>query len=423
MCILMISNNMLHFFKNSFSINFLVRSIKLTIIVFSLAIMSCNDPNIVKQSFFSETQLEAQIVDTSFNNQFTAQILEKSHEFLCPGVAVIVMKNNQVIYEHNFGIKHLGSVDSINSNSVFRLGSVSKGFAGLLAAVLIDKNKFSLHDPVSKYVPELTLKARSDDDTLRIQHILSHSTGLTEHAFSNLVDENHSMSTIIANLNRISPRDSTGKSYAYQNATFGLIERVITGATGLTYQEALDYYIFSPLEMCSSSCTYQDLLLTQNICNGHKSAGGKNGFRQIDFSPHYYNVASAGGVNASLNDMKKWLSAVMGYRPDVLNAHTRSLAFSPYISTINDDKYFNRWPSTFDSNYGLGWRLIRTDNNNLVYHGGLVNGFRAEIAFDAEKDLGIVMLFNSTCKYSNNAVQLFYDLWNKSHEKCDSSFL
>jgi beta-lactamase class C len=64
--------------------------------------------------------------------------------------------------------------------------------------------------------------------------------------------------------------------------------------------------------------------------------------------------------------------------------------------------------------------LVNTKNNHLVYHGGLVNGFRAEIAFDKEKNIGVVFLFNSLTNYSNKAVHEFYDLWNSyqaSNEK------
>lgn len=364
---------------------------------------------------------EKSLADTAFNRLFDQQITRNLGQFQCPGMAVLVMRKNQVIFEKQYGIKTKYSNDSIDASTVFRLGSVSKGFAGILAAILIDKNMMKLDDPVSMYVPEITMKARSKDKVLRIRHILTHTSGLTQHAYSNLVDENHDMETIITYLNRLVPRDSTGKAYAYQNAAFGLIERVIEDVSGMTYAEALDFYIFSPLRMCSSSCTYADLANANNVCHGHKSGNG--GFVPVDFSPHYYNVVSAGGVNATPIDMRKWLSAVMGYHPDVISPNAQTIAFSPYINTSSDWKYFNRWIGFESSHYGLGWRIIKTKNNLLVYHGGLVNGFRTEIAFDKEKDLGIVILFNSVCKYSNTAVNQFYELWNDYYKQDQDHYL
>ncbi|MBK8669378.1 MAG: beta-lactamase family protein [Saprospiraceae bacterium] len=359
---------------------------------------------------------EKSLVDTSFNRLFDQQIKENIELHQCPGVAILVMKGNQVIFEKQYGTKSKYSPDTIDASTIFRIGSVSKGFSGILASILIDKNIIHLDDPISMYIPEVTIRARSKDKILRLKHILSHSSGLTEHAYSNLVDENRDMETIISYLNKLTPRDSTGKAYAYQNATFGLIEKVIEEATGMTYSKALDFYIFSPLKMCNTSCTFDEIRSSENACYGHKYSGQRHGFVPIDFSPHYYNVVSAGGINAPLSDMKKWLNAVMGYRPDVISPNARKIAFTPYISTSDDDKYFNMWPGIKDSHYGLGWRLIRTQNHDLVYHGGMVNGFRTEIAFDREKDLGIVILFNSVCRYSNQAVHMFYDLWDTYHQ-------
>ena len=364
---------------------------------------------------------EKSLIDTAFNRLFDQQILENIAIHECPGMAVLVLKNNQVIFEKEYGTKSRYSDDMIDTSTIFRLGSVSKGFAGILAAILIDKNMMHLDDPVSMYVPEITLKAKSRDKILRIKHILTHSSGLTQHAYSNLVDENIDMETIISYLNKLVPRDSTGKAYAYQNAAFGIIEKVIEDVTGMEYAKALDFYIFSPLRMCNTSCSFEDITSAANVCYGHKYS--KYGFVPIDLSPHYYNVVSAGGINAPLKDMHKWLSAMMGYYPHVISPNARDIAFNPYISTSSDHKYFNRWPGFESSHYGLGWRIVNTKNNQLVYHGGMVNGFRTEIAFDKEKDLGIVILFNSVCNYSNYAVHKFYDLWNSYYKTEKEAYL
>ncbi len=353
------------------------------------------------------------LVDTSFNRLLEQQIKHNIEQYQCPGLAVLVMQGDQVIFEKQFGSRSRYSKEAIDSNTLFRLGSVSKGFAGILVSLLAEKNVISLEDPVSLYIPELKIKARNKDKVLRIKHIMSHSSGLTEHAYSNLVDENRDIETIFSYLNRLTPRDSTGKAYAYQNATFGLIEKVIENATGMSYTSALDFYLLSPLGMCRTSYSLEGMTGEDNVCHGHKY--GKGGFVPINLQPHYYNLVSAGGINAPMTDMRIWLNAVMGFRPDVISPTARNIAFSPYVNTTHDDKYFNMWPGFIESHYGLGWRLIRTNTHNVVYHGGMVNGFRTEIGFDPEKEIGIVFLFNSVCNYSNNAVHQFFDLWDVYH--------
>lgn len=389
---------------------------KWTILLFSLSIIfsTCHKKYPFPFQAIGYTS-QVSLVDTAFNRLLDQQIQTNLDAIGCPGVAVLVMKNDQVIFEKTYGIRSRNSNDSITSASVFRLGSVSKGFAGILAAILIDKKVIGLDDPLVLYIPELKIKAKSKDQILRVKHVLTHSTGLTEHAYSNLVDDNRNMETIISYLNKLTPRDSTGKAYAYQNAAYGLIEKVVESATGMTYAQALDFYIFSPLSMCNTTCTFNELRYSENYCIGHRYHGSKKGYLPLELKPHYYNVASAGGINAPLIDMAKWLRAVMGYRPDVISPNARSIAFTPYINTSSDDRYFNNWPGIKDTHYGLGWRLVNTKNNELAYHGGLVNGFRTEIAFDKNQDIGVVFLFNSICSYSGKAVHEFYELWNTYH--------
>jgi beta-lactamase class C len=77
----------------------------------------------------------------------------------------------------------------------FRIGSLSKGFSGILVAMLADKGLLNLNDPVAKYIPQLTLNSSVPGDSLRLWHILAHTTGLTEHAFSNLIEMGKSKQT------------------------------------------------------------------------------------------------------------------------------------------------------------------------------------------------------------------------------------
>ncbi|MCB0660845.1 MAG: beta-lactamase family protein, partial [Saprospiraceae bacterium] len=245
-------------------------------------------------------------------------------------------------------------------------------------------------------------------------HLLSQSVGVTEHAYSNLVDRDLSIDNLIPYINKLYVRDSTGITYAYQNATYGLIEKVIEKATGMTYKEALRTFVLDPLGMNHTNMSMEGIIESHNYCNGHKARRKPAGFAPIDISTHYYNVVSAGGVNSNLEDMEKWLQAVMGYAPDVLSEQVRNRAFYPYIWSGSASKYFNRWPEYSDSYYAWGWRRLQVGNRMLVHHGGLVNGFRTEIAFDPVENIGIVCLFNSTCDYSNQIISDFFMSWQQS---------
>ncbi|MCZ2099941.1 MAG: beta-lactamase family protein [Chitinophagales bacterium] len=363
---------------------------------------------------FGRTNMEVNpqlgYVDSVYYKALDRQFREKIEEYGCPGMAIAVIQDDQVIFQKEYGVRSVQSPAPIDENTLFRIGSVSKGFAGILAAILIDKGLISLEDPVSYYLPEFDVKAKNEDGILRIKHVLSHTCGYTEHAFSNLVDKNVDREILYKYLAKLSPRDSTGIAYAYQNVAFSLIEQVIEKTTKMSYSEALDDYIFSPLAMCSSSSSFEGIDHNFNHCVGHN--GQRNRFVPIALGQHYYNLPSAGGVNASIHDMSFWLSAIMGNRPDVLTPEVLNIAFSAYANTSSERKFWNKRREVLSSHYGLGWRLVKTLNNDLVYHGGLVNGFRSEIAFDKNTKTGVVVLFNSLCGYSNSVIFDFFEFSN-----------
>ena len=59
----------------------------------------------------------------------------------------------------------------------------------------------------------------------------------------------------------------------------------------------------------------------------------------------------------------------------------------------------------------MGWRIFEYNDHKIVYHGGYVKGYRAEIGFDPKEQVGICVLFNSTAHLSNYCVASFFDMY------------
>lgn len=351
---------------------------------------------------------EDEILDDLLDNFISNKLKNRS----CPGLAFAVIKNNQVVFQKTYGVKNTYTKEAIDDCSVFRIGSLSKGFAGVLASILAEKKLLDLDAPLSKYVPEITLSSSNKDEPITVRNILSHTTGYRVHTYSDLIDNNYKRENIYNKLGKLTPPNKTGSDFAYQNAIFGIIEAVIEKVTGLPYSEALRQHIFIPLDMNETSFSYEGIINTGNYCVGHKYNSKQKQVKPLAIGKHYYNMVSAGGVNAPLSDMVKWLKACMGHNQEVISNTVRRTAFTPNIITTRDNKYFNRWPTLLNSYYGLGWRNIETQQNYLIHHGGLVNGFRSEIAFDATKQVGVIFMFNSTCEFANECVHDFFEIWN-----------
>jgi len=327
-------------------------------------------------------------------SQYDAFVQERIVEEGFPGAAVVVVKGGQIIFAKGYGVRTANSTDSINIHTVFRLASLSKGFAGVLAGLLVKEGHFLWDDPVSTYVRDFKLYKNLYTDSLRLRHVLSHTTGLPKQAYSNLIESNRSYAEARMRLSEVRPTHKPGVYYNYQNVAFSLIGDVAERTTGKRYEDLLYSKIFMPLNMVNAGSGYQNFLLdTSNIAWPHKYEQEK--YRRYPVKPHYYEVLPAAGVNASISDMGQWLLFLLGHRPDVMDKAELQQLYEKQIAVSLSEGNHRAWPEATEAWYGYGWRGIQSKGRKVIFHGGYVNSFRTEIAFIPEEDIGIAVLSNA----------------------------
>jgi len=346
-----------------------------------------------------------------FEETFKAGMNEKK----IPGASIVIVKDGRVVFQKGFGVRENGKPQRVNEHTVFRLGSVSKGFASVLTGVLADEGIVSWDDPVTNYVKDFQLYEPGQTDRVRIRHLLSHTSGLPRHAYTNLVEDGLSMDRIIPRLREVPLIAKEGEQLAYQNATYSVIEKVLENQTESDFNELLQDKLFEPLSMNNASSTYEGIRNTKNKALPHVYVSRSRGRAPISISRKYYNAVSSGGINASASDMGKWLLMLTGHHPNVISEKSLNQLSEP-IATLNNRRFSRHWDGVNRSYYGLGWRILDNHGQKIVYHGGYVNGYRSEIAFSPEDGTGICILINTSSSYPLEVIPDFFN-----HFKSDST--
>lgn len=352
-----------------------------------------------------------------YEQQFI-QVLEDTLQFLInesrvPGVGIAVVRDSTPILVKGYGVRNIKEADSVDIHTVFRLASVSKGFASGLAATLVRDTLLSWSDPVVDYVPSFALVSPEQTGQVTVKHVLSHTTGLPYHAYTNLVEAGKPRDDMIALLAKVNLIGEVGRWYSYQNVAYGIIEPVLEAAAITSYQTLMQDRIFQPLHMGSASIWYEDIVETSNKALPHVRT--RRGWATVPISENYYNVPSAGGINASALDMAQWLNALLGNRQDVLPTELLDSVFAAQIKTPIENRYFRHWNELEGAYYGLGWRIVHQAGDTVAFHGGYANGYRSAIALDRKKKIGICILSNAPSSLVSRAVPVFLDLYRK-HE-------
>ena len=347
----------------------------------------------------AETPTAAQ---ETFDQAFRRQLAEAG----IPGGAYVQVIDGRIAQSGGVGVRVSGGDAPVSADTVFRIASVSKTFAAQLSAMLVDEGALRWDDPLTGFAPELRLKRDTQTRRLQLKHLLGQSTGLVPNAYDNLLDANEPLARILPMFRQLEPVCAPGDCYSYQNILFGLVAPALEQASGLAYADLVQQRLFTPLGMRQASVGMDAFLATPDKALPHVKRNGI--WQPVAVESGYYQLPAAAGVNASANDLGRWLLAQLGNQPALVlpsqvEQLTRKRVFTP------KDMHKSAWRDLLSSaHYGLGWRIYTVGDDDIVLHGGWVKGFVAEISYSPRLRSGLVVLLNAESSVINRISAQFW---------------
>ncbi len=336
-----------------------------------------------------------------------------------PGAAAVLVLDGKVVLQKTWGVRQVGSPEPVTPFTVFRLASVSKTFASAAAAILVAETPVSWDSPVLEKVDHVRFKRGDYGRQITLGHLMSQSTGLMPHAYTNLVEDNMSYENILQRLHKVDFVCPPGKCYGYQNVVFSLVGDVVAAETGVPYDQFVSQKLFAPLKMQRASIGREAFISEPDHAKPHVWRSGD--WRTTRTTPHYYRIPPAAGVNASIDDMRVWLLAQLGQRPEVLPAPLLDTMHEPVINTTRQQAHYRYRRGLRNVAYGLGWRVFDYgEQTGFVHHGGYVKGMRSEMVFNRDLQLGLVFLTNSEPRDLGELVFDLIDLY-ELHGQADKT--
>ncbi len=314
------------------------------------------------------------------------------------GMALAIVRGGKTERVVTHGPRVMGGRDPVDPDTVFRIASLSKGFAGTLVAQLVAEQRLSLDAPASGFNPAFRLKDRSQLTAATLETVLTHQLGLPPYAYDNLLEANVAPKTILTRLGTVDMICGVGECHAYQNVAFNIAADAVEAADRRPYTRAMEARVFAPLGMRHASMTADGLQATGNWAQSHRRRKKTDPWRIEPVKEAYYRLPAAAGVNASITDMTQWLAAQLGHRPEVLSPEVLALLHTPRVDTPGQVHRIAKSLTVEKAEYGLGWRIYDYQGVRVVTHSGSVQGYGATIAFLPTRDVGMVMLTNSRSK-------------------------
>jgi CubicO group peptidase (beta-lactamase class C family) len=311
-----------------------------------------------------------------------------------PGAAVCIVKNGKVVVMKGFGVKEKDGSNKVDENTLFMIGSNSKAFTATAVAMLDADKKISLDDKVTKWIPQFKLDNKAAGEQAIVRDLLCHRLGFqTFQGDFTYWTSNLTRSEVIEKMSHIKAEYPFRTKWGYTNAAFLTAGEIIPKATGMQWEEYLTKKIFAPLGMNNTLALSKDFPNAANKCSAHTMADGKLikiPFCLID------NLAAAGSIGSSVNDMSHWVMAQLNrgkYNDQqVIPATAIAQTWLPHSILGNGGHQYNTGHFNL---YGLGWFLEEYCGKKMVSHTGGVNGFVTSVTLLPEEKLGIIVFTNT----------------------------
>ncbi len=120
------------------------------------------------------------ILDTSVDGlvQLDAYIEQSRQAWQVPGLAVAVVRGNDLLLSKGYGVRRVGDEAKVDQHTLFAIASNSKAFTAACLAMLVEDGKLNWDDRVQKYLPWLELHETYASHDLRVRDLLCHRSGL-----------------------------------------------------------------------------------------------------------------------------------------------------------------------------------------------------------------------------------------------------
>ncbi|MGO1117437.1 serine hydrolase domain-containing protein [Rhodovibrionaceae bacterium A322] len=258
------------------------------------------------------------------------------------GLAVALLQDSQICWFKGYGFADLETRRAVTKDTPFHLASLTKTYASTLLLQLVERGELDLDSPVEAFGIALESKG-----TVTVRHLLTHTS-----------------------------EGEPGLTYSYNGSRFALLDQVIEGAGGQSFEATLRRDILQPLALNSTGRMSDQLPVP--MARPYKRAPDG----QLVAGKYKSYFGSSAGLVASVEDYARYLFALRA--GELVTESSLTAAFTPHQT-----------PSGQVLPYGLGWFVEEVGGLKTIWHYGYWESVSSLVVMLPQRDLTLLAFANT----------------------------
>jgi CubicO group peptidase (beta-lactamase class C family) len=328
-------------------------------------------------------------------------------KYKVPGVGIALVTKDAVVWTGGIGKADLATNRDVTGDTMFRVGSITKGFVALSALQLAERGKLSLDEKVADVAPEIpVVNPWEATNPVTLANLLEHTAGFDDFSLAEFYDFDASPDNprpLLWTLTHFRGPEHVrwipGSRMSYSNPGYGLAGYIVEKAAGVPLEDYIAASILRPLGM-----THSDMRLTPAVKDA--LAQGYDDGSPVPYFPIY--LRPAGEMKSSANEMARFVRMM-------LNRGTLDgvkIVSPESITRMETPETSLAARAGLKDGYGLG--NYEDEEEPLIQrgHDGGIDGFLSRYIYVPEAAVGYFFSINNSSLRSGGAVheieQLLY---------------
>ncbi|MCE5214673.1 MAG: beta-lactamase family protein, partial [Methanobacterium sp.] len=339
-------------------------------------------------------------------NLFDAYLKSIFDQSLTPGLAVVIIQDDRIIYLKTMGVKDTSTGAPVTKDTLFEINSMTKAFAGANIAQYVSSGLISWDDPVSKFYNESEFKLYDDyvTDNITIRDLLLMCSGLPKDSGDDLLFFNYTFSDTLYQFRYYQNNTPFRSTHEYNNILYALASYCAARANNQTWDDLIKNDLLLPLGMTTATTNYTDLLNSPD----HTKMYAHYLYGDLTEFPIWSEDwdKPSGSIACSISEMANWLKfqiADTGYYNgrQLMSKNALDETRTGQIDVIGKPGF----------KYAFGWNI----GDEYIEHSGASYASYGTMRIYLSNGIGIAIFTNEMQyggAYTKALSDKFYDLLN-----------